>query len=417
MIQLPALSLAKSTRSTYIFSQLLLLAFFITTIGIIFAPWRQFVTGTGKVIAFDPLERRVNVEALVSGRVKSLKVVEGQRVQAGELIAEIQDNDPNLLENLREQKLIVTERIALAKSRVEAYESQIEQKKLAKAQALDAAKQAIADSQVSYETEELNYTRVTNLHKQGYESKRAQEQATMKRDSTLAKYRSAQAKLRQTENDYQGSIDSTRASLESAKSSVASAESDLAKMASSVSKNERQIVTAPRDGIILSVSVTDGSYLKPGTQICVIIPETDSRFVEAWVDGNDVALIKPRTETADGEIIPGSEVRLAFEGWPAVQTIGWPQTAVGTFGGEVRFIDATDDGSGRFRVVIGPSEDPEKNKDKPWPDKKKWLRQGTQTKAWVLLDEVPLWFELWRQINGFPPIGRGLDTEKEKSKK
>jgi hypothetical protein len=85
-------------------------------------------------------------------------------------------------------------------------------------------------------------------------------------------------------------------------------------------------------------------------------------------------------------------------GWPAVQFVGWPSVAVGTFGGEVMSIDAVDDGAGRFRIVIRP--DPE---DAPWPGTQ-YLRQGVRVKAWVLLRTVPLWQEVWRQLNGFPPV-------------
>ena len=91
-------------------------------------------------------------------------------------------------------------------------------------------------------------------------------------------------------------------------------------------------------------------------------------------------------------------MRLQFEGWPAIQFVGWPSVAVGTFGGEVLSIDATDDGAGRFRIVV--AADPS---DEPWPGTS-ILRQGVRAKAWVLLRTVPLWQEIWRQLNGFPPV-------------
>ena len=166
---------------------------------------------------------------------------------------------------------------------------------------------------------------------------------------------------------------------------------------------------APRDGRILKVVATDGTYLKPGQLICTVIPKTDSRFVELWLDGNDIALVKARTEE-NGKSTPGSPVRLAFEGWPSVQMMGWPQLSVGTFGGEVIFIDSTDDGEGRFRVVVGPTTDGvdrydfQGKRQVGWPDKERWLRQGTLTQAWMMLEEVPLWMEVWRQMNGFPPL-------------
>jgi hypothetical protein len=144
----------------------------------------------------------------------------------------------------------------------------------------------------------------------------------------------------------------------------------------------------------------------------VVIPDTDARFVEAWIDGMDMPLLAPRIVQADGTVIPGSRVRLQFEGWPAIQFVGWPSVAVGTFGGEVITVDATDDGLGRFRIVV--AADPG---DEPWPGTR-FLRQGVRAKAWVLLRTVPLWQEIWRQLNGFPPVVAdkepGAKAEKKK---
>jgi hypothetical protein len=99
-------------------------------------------------------------------------------------------------------------------------------------------------------------------------------------------------------------------------------------------------------------------------------------------------------------------VRLQFEGWPAVQFVGWPSVAVGTFGGEVIAVDAADDGRGRFSIIVAPDV-----QDERWPGAR-FLRQGVRAKAWVLLRQVPLWLELWRQLNGFPPVVG--DTEPRK---
>jgi hypothetical protein len=89
-------------------------------------------------------------------------------------------------------------------------------------------------------------------------------------------------------------------------------------------------------------------------------------------------------------------VRLQFEGWPAVQFTGWPSVAVGTFGGEVALIDATDDGTGRFRILVKPDA------ADAWP-RGVYLRQGVRVNGWVLLNQVKLGYELWRRFNGFPP--------------
>jgi len=421
MLPLPALNLTGSNRLPHLFSRFLILGFFVVALILLFAPWRQFVKGSGRVIAFDPLDRRVNVEALVAGRVKRIHVVEGQRVRSGELLAEIQDNDPNLLDNLKNQRGIALSRIELVKSRVESLEAQVQGQLTAKDRALDSANQTILAARIAAETAALDHTRIASLFEKGLASRREHEQAILRRDSTIASLNGAEANLARTRSEFDAAISAVKASRDSARADIAKAQEELNSLDIRVNQNERQVITAPRDGIVLKVPATDGSYLKPGDPICVIIPETESRFVEVWVDGNDMPLIKVRREE-NGRPIPGSQVRLAFEGWPAVQALGWPQLAVGTFGGEVVFVDATDDGSGRFRVVVGPTDDvvDRGNGEGPvevgWPDGDRWLRQGVRANAWFLLDEVPLWFEIWRQINGFPAIGSGI-KESDPTKK
>lgn len=420
--RLPAINLTGSNRLPQLFSRALLVGFAILVLFVATAPWRQFVRGNGRVIAFDPLERRINVEAMVSGRVNKLNVSEGQSIKKGHVIAEIQDNDPNLLDNIRSQKSAAQSRIELVNTRVEALEAQIVQQNMAKEQALDAARQKVSADQISAETAMLDFTRVESLFQKGLSSRRDYEMAIMRRDSTAASLKSSQAVLKRTENDFNALISATTAARQSARSDMAKATEELASFEIRLSQNQRQVITAPRDGIVLNVPVNDGSYLKPGDLICVVIPETEQRFAEIWVDGNDVALIKQRREEK-GVVIPGSSVRLTFEGWPAIQAIGWPQLAVGTFGGEVLFVDATDDGKGKFRVVVAPQEDVVDRRDGKgpvkvaWPAGDRWLRQGVLTNGWILLDEVPLWFELWRQINGFPAIGTGLKEETATMKK
>jgi multidrug resistance efflux pump len=420
--QLPALSLAGATRYTRLFSRLLVLGFIAFVLGCFFLPWRQFVSGSGRVIAFNPLDRRINIEAQVSGRVKHLHVVEGQRVKKGDLVVEIQDNDPDLIANLRAQREAIDSRRNFALGRVESLIAQITQQELAKAQAIDGAEQRVAAAKIAAETAALNYSRTHALFEKGLSSQREHELATLQRDSTTADLKSAQAALKRTSNDFDATISSIHAQKGSAHSDVATADRDLSVIDVQINQSQRQIVESPRDGIVLQVAATDGTYLRPGSLICIIIPETDSRFVEIWVSGNDMPLIHARKEEG-GVVTPGSSVRLAFEGWPAVQMIGWPQLAIGTFGGEVVFVDATDDGLGRFRVVIGPSDDVVNRGDGQgpvkvgWPDKQRWLRQGVRANAWVMLNEVPLWFELWRQINGFPPLISNAEGKLDPTKK
>jgi multidrug resistance efflux pump len=371
----------------------------ILVFGAIFImPWQQSVRATGRVIAFNPLDRRVNIEAPVEGRVKRVYVVENQVVRRGDFIADIQDNDPNLLVNLRLQHDATVARRAAAIQRIEDLQQQISSQGLAKAQAIDAAKQRVASEEFVYETNRLNERRMAQLVETGDVSRRDYELAKLALDSSRANLAGSKAILERTGSDYDATVSATSASRSTAEGDVASANRDLSVIDTQLAKTEQQLVVAPRDGIVLSVSATEGAYLKPGSAICVVIPDAETRFVEAWIDGMDMPLVAPREVRADGTTAPGSIVRLQFEGWPAVQFVGWPSVAVGTFGGEVISVDATDDGAGRFRIVV--ASDPG---DQPWPSSR-FLRQGVRAKAWVLLRNVPLWQEVWRQLNGFPPV-------------
>ena len=393
---MPVLAMAGNARRSRLLARLLALLSVLLALSLVIVPWQQSVRGGGRVIAFNPLDRRANVEAPVEGRVRRLNVVENQPVRQGDVIAEIQDNDPNLLLNLRLQHDAAVARKAAAAQRIIDLDLQIESQELAKPQAVDAAQQRVNAEQFVVETNEINARRMEQLLSTGDISRRDWELTKLALDSARANLAAAKAVLERTARDYDATISSTKASRGLAEADLAAATRDIAAVDIQISKSEQQVVLAPRDGIVLNVAATEGAYLKPGSPICVLIPQTEERFVEAWIDGMDMPLIAPRGSEAGSGV--GSRVRLQFEGWPAVQFVGWPSVAVGTFGGEVISIDAVDDGAGRFRIVIRP--DPA---DAPWPDTQ-YLRQGVRVKAWVLLRTVPLWQEVWRQLNGFPPV-------------
>jgi multidrug efflux pump subunit AcrA (membrane-fusion protein) len=417
---LPALLIAGSSYRVRMAARLCAAAFVLVILGIWFLPWQQFVQGTGKVIAFDPLERRVNVEAPVAGLVRRMHVVEGQRVKSGEVIAELQDNDPNLLANLKAQRASLADRRAATARRIQDLDLQVRQLELARGQSVDAARQRVVAEKIAAETAALNFTRTKELKEGGLVSVRDYELAIQSRDSTASSLLAAEATLGRTESEFSATIAGVRAQRGSAQSDLASVERDEGVLDVQISQNQRQLVRAPRDGIVLSVQATDGTYLRPGSPICVVIPETDSRFVEIWLEGNDMPLLQSRVTKPDGTVIPGSPVRLQFEGWPAIQFVGWPSIAIGTFGGEVVFVDAAGDPSGKFRVVIAPAVDTVvidgKKTESPWPGNR-WLRQGVRANGWVLLQQVPLWKEIWRQLNGFPPVVDMGASGKEGGKK
>ncbi len=169
---------------------------------------------------------------------------------------------------------------------------------------------------------------------------------------------------------------------------VAETAAQLTRVEVNLSRQSVQIVEAPRDGVILSVNAGDvATYVDAGQVLATFVPDAPERVVEIFIDGRDVALVQP-----------GAKARIQFEGWPAVQFSGWPSVAVGTFGGVVAAIDPSAQPNGRFRVLI--AEDPDDAH--PWPDER-YIRFGASARAWILLETVPAGYELWRQLNNFPP--------------
>ena len=133
----------------------------------------------------------------------------------------------------------------------------------------------------------------------------------------------------------------------------------------------------------------------------VVAPEGGEQAIELMVADHDAPLIAI-----------GRHARIQFSGWPAIQMAGWPSAALGTFAGRVAAVDASNDGFGFFRLMISPDAELVKSgKEVAWPPSSA-LRAGTQASAWILLDRVPLWFELWRRLNGFPPSTKSSATSK-----
>ncbi len=389
-------------------------AFFVTlALALVLAPWQQSAAGAGRVIAFAPIERQQTIEAPIEGRIVQFHVREGSVVKAGDPLVDISDNDPEILTRLKQERDAVTARIDAANARAASIESRIDQlqasrdsaisaatRRVQMAQQRAAAAQRAVDAAVAvHRTAELNEERVRSLQAQGLRSTRDFELAELDEvkaktelDRATASLESARAEQLALESDQlkvstdgAAAIDDARATRASAIADAANGAAELARIDVRLARQETQAVKAPRDGIILRLVVPSGAQMvKAGDPLAILVPDAETRAVELWIDGNDVPLI------AEGE-----HVRLQFEGWPAVQFTGWPSVAVGTFGGKVALVDATDDGTGKFRVLVVPEG------NEAWPSGR-YLRQGTQANGWVLLGRVSLGYELWRRFNGFP---------------
>jgi adhesin transport system membrane fusion protein len=230
---------------------------------------------------------------------------------------------------------------------------------------------------------------------------RQREAVTQAKEGVLAADRDvsiAKNDLVRIENDASATIASLEASLQSAESTRAKASSDLEKIklesANVTGRRNQAQIKAPASGRLINIArFGAGSTVKAGDVLATIAPETKDRIVEMLVTDNDVRFISL-----------GRPVRLQFAGYPAVQFSGAPGVSVGTYGGTVQFIDPVDDGSSRFRVLVKEAQHvlPGGKKDGPWPPSEN-LRPGAEAVGWIMLDTVPLGFELWRQFNNFPP--------------
>jgi adhesin transport system membrane fusion protein len=408
---LPVIELTRSSERLRRFSRGLFLSFVLLLLGLAFLPWQQFVQVAGRVVAYDPLERSVTIEAPLGGRVLRAHVVEGQAVRRGDVLFELVDNDPNLLANLRLQREAANIRREAAAQRVESLTSQLAELERALRLAVQAAETRLDAAKFAASTAQLQYDRIEGLYsdQRGLASQRDYELARLERDRTATDLTRAQAELERAAVDVRATLGSIQAQRDSAKADLASAEQSFVSLDIQVTQTGMQRVTSPRDGIVFRLLATEGTFLRAGSPLCTVIPETDNRMVEIWLSGNDMPLVRAReTDDAGNVLNPGSPVRIQFEGWPAIQFIGWPSAAIGTFGGEVILVDPTDNGKGKFRVLVAEKPDvlrPESDSPRvlSWPGSR-WLRQGVRAHGWVLLERVPLWFEFWRQLNGFPPV-------------
>ena len=414
VIGLPAMDRTRTPHAVRTVAIALLLVLCTSTVGLAVAPWQQSVSGAGRVSALTPVERQQTIDTPVDGRVVRWHVTEGTQVKKGDPIVEIADIDPNLPMRLRNERDAALERIRAIGEREAQLEGRVFEVQqslkndLAAADArilqaqdrIRAAEQSLEAAEARDIAARQNRERHLILFPKGLASRRQLELAEAEAETVAADLRRARASVDEARNFLLAAqaeraravntgaalVRDARASREAARGEIASARQALQPVETRLQRQATQMVLAPADGTVFRLMAQPGSaVLKAGDEIAAFVPNTAAPVVELLVNGNDMPLISK-----------GRSVRLQFEGWPAVQFVGWPSVAVGTFGGRVLLVDPTDNGQGKFRVMIEP--DPN---DKPWPSLM-YLRQGVRVKGWVLLDTVPLGFEVWRQFNGFP---------------
>jgi adhesin transport system membrane fusion protein len=456
----PSLQLARTPPAARRLAVGLAVFFVVLVPALLLAPWTQTVHGTGRAIAFNPVQRPQFIVSPIEGRVKKWHVVEGDKVRAGQLLAELVDNDPRMLERLREQELLALERMVLADGRVNDQRNRLRfvqdereilldeaQARIDQAQAqLLQFQQELQRARADLTREELAFNRMQRLFtsKVGEVVSRDDvEEAERKLELAKAQVPLVEARIKFGEKALaaaelqrqalakrtQASIESEEAALKTALSEQASVQQQYNAIKTQVERQQAQFITAPADGTVfrlLANAEAGGQLVRPGERLAVMVPDIKpvqrlpdaTRDAFAAVGGaagaGGLAALTPGEYPGivaelfiDGNDLPlvrsGDRVLLQFEGWAAVQFASYPQAAAGTFEGRVYLVDPTSDERGRFRILVEPAPGAE------WP-REEYLRQGVRVQGWVLIKEVSLGYELWRLLNGFPPA-REVKTE------
>lgn len=389
---------------------------------LLFIPWTQNITSRGNLTALRPDQRPQTVHSIIAGRIEKWFVKEGQLVQKGDTIlyiSEVKDDyfDPQLLarteDQLKAKEMAVDAYMEKVKSLDNQIDALVQTSKLKREQARNKLRQAnlkVVSDSIELEAANLNYTiaqrqfeRMEELHAQGLKSltdlesrkltmQKTQAEAIAKENDLLASRNevlNAEVELTSIQAQYRNKITKAESDKFTAMSSMYDAEAVVTKLQNQYMNYSVRTgfyyITAPQEGYITKAIQTGiGETIKEGEPIVSVMPANYELAVEMYVEPLDLPLIEA-----------GQHVRLQFDGWPAIVFSGWPNTSYGTYGGEVVAIDNFISDNGKYRVLV--AADPN---DHEWP---KALRVGAGASAMALLKDVPIWYELWRQINGFPP--------------
>jgi hypothetical protein len=342
-------------------------------------------------------------------------VQEGDLVEAGQLIVELADVDPDYAMRLEAKRRATKEKIEAQERQVEMYEGQVRAFREAlevirrsvalRVEAADqevvAAQQKLQASREGRRVAEIQDQRVRQLQAEGLSSERDLELAELQRftagnqvgmkaasvSEARARREAVRAEGLGSEAEAQAKIASAEAALSKARSELAMARADLLSVESEIARQEARFVRAPQRAWIVRVTgQRDGAIYEVGAPLALIAPDTPDRAVALRIGGNDAPIVRV-----------GSKVQLEFEGWPAVFFSGWPELSSGTFSGVVSAMDALTQPDGTFRAFVVADAEARR-----WPDPG-ILRQGVRVRAWVLGERVALGYELWRVFNGFPP--------------
>jgi len=418
-----------------IFAYMMIMSITLLIVGL-FLPWTQNIRSTGYLTTLTPDQRPQTINSIIDGRIEKWFVREGDLVDKGDtilFISEVKDEyfDPNLMSRTEDQIKSKELSVDSYAQKIKALDAQIaalqKTRQLKIKQAKNYLKQAelkiISDSldliaaDNNYKVALSQYERMEKLYDQGLKSLTDFENRRVKMQEARAKligqenklltsrneYINAEVELSSIDNQYRDKLSKAQSDKFTAMSSMYDAEVMVTKMQNQYMnysmRQDLYYITAPQSGYITrAIRSGIGETIKAGEKILDIMPSKYDLAVSMYVEPVDLPLVKI-----------DQKVRFLFDGWPTIVFSGWPGISYGSFGGRVVAIDNFISANGKYRILVAP--DPN---DEPWPD---GLRVGSGARGIALLNEVRVWYEIWRQLNGFPPDYYGDEVKKEEGKK
>jgi HlyD family secretion protein len=219
----------------------------------------QTVVATGNVLA----PYRVNIASQITGVVSDVPVAEGQTVKAGDALVMLDD---------REARAVVVQ----AEGAVAQAEARLRQ---IRELTLPSAKEALAQARATLVNAQQAYDRADQLAKAGYGTRATFDDATRALDVARAQVRSNEF---QVFTNSPGGSDHVMAEtqLNQAQANLVTAKSRLS----------YTVITAPRDGVLITRNVERGNVVQPSNVLMTLSPFGDTQLV-VHVDEKNFGLI------------------------------------------------------------------------------------------------------------------------------
>ncbi|MBS7787335.1 HlyD family efflux transporter periplasmic adaptor subunit [Flavobacterium sp. CYK-55] len=404
---------------------------------ILFLPWTQNISGAGAVTTLKPDQRPQTVHNAIAGRIEKWYVQEGDFVKKGDTIlyiSEIKEDyfDPNLVDNTKSQLEAKSNAATSYGGKVKTLEAQLAaiqtERKLKEEQAQNKIRQSWlkvkSDSmdleavKTQLKIANTQFNRSVTLNKEGLKPLTDVEEKRLKLQEVEAKIITQENKLLASKNElinarvevnrigaeYAEKASKSRSDQYTALSSQYDTEAQVNKLKNQYTnykiRNGLYYITAPQNGYVnRALKSGIGETIKEGTELVSITPAEYDIAVETYVSPTDLPLIHK-----------GEKVRVWFDGWPTIVFSGWPNMSYGTFGGRIVAVDKFISPNGKFRILIAPDK-----AEQAWPQQ---ISIGSGVQMLALLNNVPVWFEIWRTLNGFPPnYYQPKSTSKTEAKK